>query len=198
RAERARLAAEVHPLAAVRGPPGTHDVDLGLALLDALERAGPVRQPRFDKAADDRAPESAWPVAQGPADIVLFEGWCVGAKPQPDAALGAPINVLETQEDPHGVWRRWVNGQLAGPYRPLFARLARLILLRAPHFSVVRRWRGEAEAERRAQTGGGMSAAEIDRFVQVYERLSGHIAEEMAGRADVVITLDANRNPVIQ
>src|SRR5690606_4625460 len=37
--ERARLALEVHPLLATRGPPGTHDVALACRTLDAL-RAG--------------------------------------------------------------------------------------------------------------------------------------------------------------
>ena len=36
RAERERLARGVHPLLATRGPPGTHDTSLGIAVLDAL------------------------------------------------------------------------------------------------------------------------------------------------------------------
>ena len=36
---RARLAREVHPLLATRGPPGTHEVALGVAILEAV-RAG--------------------------------------------------------------------------------------------------------------------------------------------------------------
>ncbi|HEX5378727.1 MAG TPA: kinase, partial [Phenylobacterium sp.] len=45
RAERARLAAEVHPLFATRGPPGTHDVALGERTLDALRGRGEVALP---------------------------------------------------------------------------------------------------------------------------------------------------------
>ena len=45
RAERLRLASEVHPLFATRGVPGTHDIALGLGVLDALARgeAAPCR-----------------------------------------------------------------------------------------------------------------------------------------------------------
>ncbi|WP_332873154.1 hypothetical protein [Caulobacter hibisci] len=90
RAERQALAADVHPLLATRGPPGTHDVALGLSTLDGLAGAGRTALPRFDKASDDRAPREAWPLFDGPADVVLLEGWCLGARPQGPAALAAP------------------------------------------------------------------------------------------------------------
>ena len=32
-------------------------------------------------------------------DVVIFEGWCVGAKPQKLKNLKKPINVLENKED---------------------------------------------------------------------------------------------------
>ncbi|RZJ79295.1 MAG: kinase, partial [Brevundimonas sp.] len=41
KAERADLAARVHPLFATRGPPGTHDLGLLHRLVDRLGRAGP-------------------------------------------------------------------------------------------------------------------------------------------------------------
>ena len=98
RKERARLAETVHPLLAVRGVPGTHDVDLGLEILEALFEAEPgdcTRMPRFDKAADTRAPATGAHDFEGPADIVVFEGWCVGAEPQDPALLDEPINHLD-------------------------------------------------------------------------------------------------------
>jgi len=199
RAERQALAARVHPLLATRGPPGTHDVALGEAVIDALCRPGAVAIPAFDKAIDDRRPRADWPVFAGPADIVLLEGWCVGAIPQSDAALAAPINALERDEDPGGVWRRYVNDALA-TYQPLFARLDRLILLAAPSFAVVERWRGEQEATLRG-TGSAagaasrvMTDAEVARFIQHYERLTRWILDEAPGRANAVATLDARRD----
>src|ERR1700744_5381099 len=57
---RQRLANEVHPLLATRGPPGTHDVAMAAAAIDALRSKGKVSLPRFDKATDTRAPRAAW------------------------------------------------------------------------------------------------------------------------------------------
>ncbi len=190
---RARLAREVHPLLAVRGPPGTHDVPLAGAVIDQLRAKGKVALPRFDKAADTRAPRGTWETVASPVDVVLLEGWCVGAVSQGEAALATPVNDLERDEDPHGIWRGYVNDQLNGPYQFLFARLQDLIFLQAPSFEVVAGWRAEQEAKLRERTGGGMSEAEIGRFVAHYERLTRWILTEMPARADWVVTMDAER-----
>ncbi|MGI4876825.1 MAG: hypothetical protein ACRYG4_05010 [Janthinobacterium lividum] len=193
RADRFALAATVHPLLATRGVPGTHDTTLGLALFAALDRGETVRLPRFDKASDDRAPEDAWqPVAAG-LDVLVFEGWCVGAVAQADADLAAPVNALERDEDVDGRWRAYVNAALSGPgYRALFARIDRLVLLAAPGFEVVAGWR--TEQERRG--AGVMTTAEVARFVAHYERLTRHILAEMPARADLVIRLAPDRSVV--
>lgn len=199
RAERQALAREVHSLLAVRGVPGTHDIALGERLLAELRRPGRVDLPAFDKAQDDRAPG---PVFDGPADVVLFEGWCVGARPQEASALADPINELERTQDRDGRWRSFVNTALAGPYQSLFGLLDRLVLLQAPSFEVVRGWRIEQEAklrERLAREGGDasrvMSDEAVGAFVAHYERLTRWILEEMPARADIVIPLDEQRRP---
>ena len=56
---------------------------LGLGVLDGLKRAGTTAIPRFDKGSDDRKPDADWDEIAGPVDVVLFEGWCVGARSQP-------------------------------------------------------------------------------------------------------------------
>ncbi|MDB5474661.1 MAG: hypothetical protein JWP49_172 [Phenylobacterium sp.] len=196
RAARQRLAREVHPLLATRGPPGTHDVELGLQVLNAVARDRPIALPRFDKGADDPAPPAARPSFQGPAKVVLFEGWCVGARPQPRAALREPINALERDEDPDGRWRGFVNTALAAAYPPLFERHDELVLLAAPSFEVVAGWREEQEAKLRARTGGGMSPDQIVRFVAHYERLTRWILEEMPARAGWTVRLGADRAPL--
>jgi D-glycerate 3-kinase len=194
---RQRLAREVHPLLATRGPPGTHDVALAGAVLEQLRLKGKVSLPRFDKATDNRAPRGSWETVASPVDVVLFEGWCVGAVAQGAAALREPVNDLEREEDPKGVWRGYVNEQLDGPYQGLFARLHDLILLDAPSFEAVAGWRAEQEAKLRARTGAGMTEAELARFVAHYERLTRWILAEMPGRADWVITLDKDRTPYV-
>ncbi len=194
-AERERLARTVHPLLRTRGVPGTHDVALGEAVLAGLRAGRPVKLPRFDKATDERAPESTWPVAQG-ARLVVFEGWCVGARPQ--AEPGDPVNGLERDEDADGAWRRYVNGALAEHYGALFA-VDALILLAAPGFEVVRNWRLQQEHALAAdiatgrRTGCAMSDDAVARFIQFYQRLTVHILREMPERADLVVRLDADR-----
>jgi D-glycerate 3-kinase len=199
---RQRLAREVHPLLAVRGPPGTHDVAMLGAAIDQLRSKGKVSLPRFDKAADNRAPRGSWDTIASPVDVIILEGWCVGAVSQGRAALATPVNDLERDEDPNGIWRGYVNDQLDGPYQALFARLHDLILLEAPSFEVVAGWRAEQEAKLRARNlqeggAGGMSEADIARFVAHYERLTRWILAEMPARADWVVTLDTNRNPYL-
>ncbi len=203
RKSRAQLAADVHPLFAVRGVPGTHDVDLGAFTVDGLRGGDRVRLPRFDKSTDDPRPESEWPVVDKPVDVVLFEGWCVGAHPQDEAALNAPVNDLERDLDPEAVWRGAVNTALSGPYGTLFAKLDRLVFLAAPAFEVVREWRTQQEhglkhrLKREGRHGSQvMSDAEVARFVQYYERLTRHILDTMPAYADLTLRLDESRRLV--
>jgi D-glycerate 3-kinase len=195
RTARGELARDIHPLFATRGVPGTHDVAHGIALLDAMRRNEPAMLPRFDKARDEPSPEGQ--PAPAHLDLLIFEGWCVGAHPQDAAALVQPVNALERGEDPDATWRSAANAALSGPYAELFAAIDRLVLLAAPGFEVVRGWRGEQEATLRARTTDAnarvMDAAELDRFVQHYERLTRHILSEMPARADLVLRLNADR-----
>jgi len=199
RAERRKLAAAVHPLLATRGPPGTHDLQFGLALFDALRRGRDVKLPWFDKAIDDRAPIDQWTEVTGPLDAIIFEGWCVGAKPQPSSDLLSPVNELERRRDPDRVWRTYVNDALAHGYQDLFGEIDHLVLLAAPGFEIVANWRAQQERGLRTKAAGAherssiMSEAGIRQFVQFYERLTSHILREMPLRADLTIYLDERR-----
>ncbi len=204
-AERATLGRKVHPLFQTRGVPGTHDVALGIELIEALRSPGQVALPSFDKARDDRRPREEWPSKQGPVHVLLFEGWCLGARPQADEALSAPVNALERDEDPDGTWRRYVNTALAGEYQRLFGTVELLVLLKVPSFDVVFQWRMEQERklrDRMAASGTDvsrvMSEAQMSRFINHYQRLTTHIIEEMPARADVLLNLDAQREIAIE
>lgn len=197
REARGWLSRKVHPLLAVRGPPGTHDVALACVVLDHLSRPEPTPLPAFDKALDERKPQSEWREVVGPVDVAIFEGWCMGARPQPKALLARALNELEQVEDRDGRWRRYVDRALAESYQALFGRLDRLVLLAAPGFEVVRDWRAEQEHKLRARTGQGMDDAAVGRFVEHYERLTRWILEEMPGRADWTVPLAADRTPLI-
>lgn len=197
RAERLALARDEHPLFATRGVPGTHDVALGEAILDALRAGRATVLPRFDKAADDRAPNGT--TIEGPVDVVLFEGWCVGAVPQPAAILREPINRLEAEEDPDGTWRREVNRRLATDYAELFARIDLLVMLKVESFEAVRANRRLQEHKLAARNPTGealMDDAALDRFLMHYERLTRWMLQEMPRRADVSIQIGPDQRPI--
>ena len=196
RAEREALAGAVHPLLLTRGVPGTHDVPLGADVIDGLCRLGGgehLALPRFDKSVDDRRPRESWPAVEGPVDVVVFEGWCVGSGPAPERDLADPVNELEANEDPDGTWRRYANGQLASVYPGLFGRIDALVFLRAPGFDAIRRWRREQERKLAATAGAAgsrvMGEPELERFMQHYERITRRNLETLPARADAVLSL---------
>jgi D-glycerate 3-kinase len=197
--ERQRLAETDHALLGTRGVPGTHDVCLlenCLASLAALDAGESMRLPRFDKASDDRADVSDWPEIQGPVDLIILEGWCVGSVPQPEPGLREALNDLERTADIDGRWRRDVNEALANDYAKLFAGLDALVLLRAPSFEAVYRWRVEQEHKLAAsnpdETSGIMSDTEVAEFIQHYERITRHNLAVLPEVADVVLDFDEN------
>ncbi|MEM9731302.1 MAG: kinase [Myxococcota bacterium] len=191
REARAERAETYHPLLVTRGVPGTHDVSLGLDVLSALRRGESVALPRFDKATDQPLPKFQWPIWNDRCDLVLFEGWCVGARPQRADELSEPVNGLERLEDSTGGWRWYVNRQLGGAYQQLFSELDLLVLLRPPDFEHVLAWREEQETKLRERMNASeaMSPTAVRRFVLHFERLTRFMWEEMPDRADAVIDL---------
>ncbi len=202
KAAREELARNTHPLFRTRGVPGTHDTALLEATLCQLREADNstvVSIPRFDKATDDRLPESSFDRIQGPVDLVILEGWMVGTTSQPDEELTPACNALEQDEDEDGRWRLAVNAALAGHYQALFAKLDFLVMLRAPSFEQVYQWRGLQEQKLAASRGQGnavMNEAQLQRFIQHYERLTRHCLRTLPNRADVVFQLDAGHRVV--
>jgi len=197
KAERQRLAGTVHPLLAVRGVPGTHDIPMLRACLSRLRGLGPgarARLPRFNKAVDDREDEASWPVVTGPVGLIILEGWCVGSAAEPDAALEEPVNPLEETRDPDRRWRRYVNECLAADYADVFAELDALVFLQAPGFDAILRWRVEQEhklaASADSDAAGVMNDEEVREFVRHFERITRNNFETVRSNADIVLELD--------
>jgi D-glycerate 3-kinase len=195
RAAREKLARQVHPLLATRGVPGTHDVALGIRTIAALRAAktgDAVSLPRFDKANDDPVPPAFRESVKGPFDLLIFEGWCLGATPQKENELATACNELESKEDGGRIWRHYVNSQLAEAYPPLFAGIDYRVFLKVPDFDAVLRWRCEQEELLRATRAGGarlMDGPALERFVQHFERLTLHQLITQPAISDTVFEL---------
>jgi D-glycerate 3-kinase len=195
KARRLELAQSIHRLFATRGVPGTHDVALGMQILDTLlgiRGDGTLAMPKFNKATDDLLDEAEWPEIEVPVDVVMFEGWCVGARTQSDAELSTAINVLEADEDPDGRWRRAVNEHLKTDYAELFQRLDMLVMLRIPSFEKAIEWRQLQESK----SGGPLDEKQLMRFMMFFERLTRHMLETVPSYADTVIDIDDQHNLV--
>jgi D-glycerate 3-kinase len=196
-AERQSLASTVHPLLATRGVPGTHDTNLAINTIDALKIPGEVAVPRFDKAVDDRDPQTQWPVVQAPLDVIVLEGWCLGIDAQPEESLAQAVNELEANEDPDSIWRRYVNTAMRDRYQTFNNLVDHLVMLNAPDFEKVYQWRQNQEdklAEKFQQEGAAdshriMSPEELKRFIQHYERVTRHGLDTLTDKADVVFQL---------
>lgn len=196
RLERQQMARDIHPLFETRGVPGTHDTGLGTQLLTdfkKLKAGETMSYPLFDKGNDDRAPKKNWPNCHGPIDIVLFEGWCVGARPQGNDELAQSVNALEAEEDSAGAWRKTVNEHLETDYKTLFNLLDSLVFLKIPGFSSILKWRGLQEQkliDQQQHERHLMSSTEsLRRFINHYERLTRHQLKDLAKIADLTIDI---------
>ena len=203
RQSRLSLAEKIHPLLVTRGVPGTHDVALMKVTLQQLTRKNrEVSIPRFDKARDDRYPESEWNRVAAPFDIVIVEGWCLGTPAQTDEALRKPVNDLEAREDPDGSWRRYVNQQIEEHYQDIYQLMDIWIMLQAPSFDCVYQWRLEQEQKLAASLLQGeqenrvMTATQIQRFIQHYQRLTEHALQQLPGQVHYLFRLNADRRIV--
>ena len=197
--ERAKVAAMVHPMCQVRGVPGTHDVQLGLDTLNSLSNASPstlTAIPAFSKPLDQHLPRDSWVRYKGRPDFIFFDAWCGGARPLPSDNWMPPINALEEEEDPRGVWSKWSNEELAGDYQRLFSRFDLLLMIKVPSMEHVyeSRWLQEQTLERTLTDPDAkrkiMTKDEVRRFVMHYERLTRYVLEEMPGFADIVLERD--------
>ena len=93
-----------------RGQAGTHDLPLGIEILEKLrERTteqGEVRIPRFEKSLNrgegDRVAKDEWTSVKGSVDVVLFEGWMLGFRSIPNKEELARVHKL-ARESPKEV-----------------------------------------------------------------------------------------------
>jgi D-glycerate 3-kinase len=181
-----------------RGPPGTHDVPLGLAVLQQFRNGEfPVSVPRFDKSAWQGKGDRTQPELVSHTDIVLFEGWFVGAHPVEPAVFETAPPPIATVADRE--FARTINANLA-EYLPLWALLDRLIVLSPTDYRLSQQWRKQAEQRMIAAGRSGMSDAEVEQFVEYFWR---SLHPELfitpllqdASRVDLAIEINAEHQP---
>ena len=151
-----------------RGPPGTHDVNLGIQVIEQCwqsQENEPILCPRFDKSAFNGAGDRTEPEAILKPDIVLFEGWFVGVQPVETSVFDNPPPPIITPEDKQFALD---NNERLKAYLPLWDKLDRLIVLYPVDYRLSQQWRKEAEHKMIAEGRSGMSDAEIDRFVEYF------------------------------
>ena len=86
-----------------------------------------------------------WYKLKSRPDVVIFEGWCVGAKHQSLRQLKKPINSIEKVHDKSLKWRQFVNFQLKTKYKKLYKQLDSLLYLTVKNFNLLKKWRTKQE-----------------------------------------------------
>ena len=129
RNERRKLSLTKHPLLMTRGVPGTHDNKIISNFFKKVKSKNfkSIKLPKFDKSTDDRCKSKLWYKVNLKPDVIIFEGWCVGAKAQNNLKIKKPVNSLERSKDPNLIWRKYVNTQLKTNYKKLFNHLDEII-----------------------------------------------------------------------
>tara|TARA_X000000368_G_C22975972_1_gene687673 strand:- start:292 stop:1218 length:927 start_codon:yes stop_codon:yes gene_type:complete len=199
RKDRKLLSKNKHPLLMTRGVPGTHDIDLMLKLFKKVKSKNfkGLEVPKFNKAIDDRCKKGLWYKLKSKPDVIIFEGWCVGAKAQKNKQLEKPINSLERVYDQGIKWRSHVNNQLKTKYKILFKQLDGLLYLKAKNFSILRQWRLKQERKLWVQTKNKknlkiMSSGDVINFMQTYQRITQQMFKDAVKSSSIIMYLNSN------
>jgi D-glycerate 3-kinase len=153
-----------------RGPPGTHDLALGMEIIEQCldeDFTAQISLPRFDKSFHNGEGDRTEPEIIDKPDILLLEGWFVGVQPiDIEKALfnNCPPPIVTEADRQFAI----ANNQRLQAYVPLWSKLDSLIVLSPEDYRLSKEWRKEAEHKMIALGKDGMSDQEIDRFVEYF------------------------------
>ena len=192
--DRLIMSKKKHPLFITRGVPGTHDISLLNRTIRKLKQKKfrTVLIPKFDKSKDDRLSKNKWQKIKIKPDIIIFEGWCVGATHQNSAELKKPLNLIEEKYDKNLKWRKIVNNLLKKRYKSLFSQIDKLVYLKVPNFNYIIKWRWLQEQKMKltSKSKKTMSKIQVKEFIMFYERLTKHMMKNYSKISDLTIFLD--------
>jgi len=199
RKERRSLSKRVHPMLLTRGVPGTHDVKMMSNFFKKTKskKFKKIKLPTFNKAIDDRFSKKYWYDLRDKPDVIIFEGWCVGARSEKDMTLKKSLNYLEKANDQKLIWRKYVNQQLKFKYKKLYSQLNCLIYLKAKNFNLLQKWRLKQEHKlwlksKNSSKNKIMSKDDVIKFMQTYQRITQNMFKNMPKYASIILNLNSN------
>ena len=195
--DRNKISNKIHPLLKTRGVPGTHDINLVKNFFNIIRKKKfkKIKIPKFEKAMDNRLEKKYWFNIKQKPEIVILEGWCVGARPQSNSLIKRPINILEKYEDKDLKWRKYVNEKLKKEYKKLFAMIDHFIFMKIPNFKMVFKWRLLQENKLRKKLKFKrkiMSYNEIKHFIMFYQRITLQMIKDLSKSASIIMLLKKN------
>ncbi len=199
RKERVLLSKKIHPMLLTRGVPGTHDINMMLNFFKKIQskKFNSLQLPNFNKAIDDRFAKKYWYNIKKRPDVIIFEGWCVGAKPEKKSTLNKAINSMEKKKDQKKIWRKYVNQQLKLKYNDLYSQLNCLIYLKAKNFSLLQKWRLKQENKlwlksKKTSKHKIMNKEDVISFMQTYQRITENMFRKMTKHASILVNLGSD------
>ena len=199
RKERFLLSKRIHPFLMTRGVPGTHDINM---MLDFFKRVKgkkfrSLKLPKFNKVTDDRYNKKSWYSLKKKPDIIIFEGWCVGAKAEKNNTLKKSVNSMEKLKDTKLTWRSYVNEQLKTKYKQLYDQLNCLLYIKSSNFTLLKKWRIKQETKLRIKNKRSnkfkiMSDQEVINFMQTYQRVTQSMFKYVPKYASIILNLKSN------
>ncbi len=199
RKERISLSKRIHPMLLTRGVPGTHDINLMLNFFMKVKskKFKRLKLPAFNKAIDDRFNKKKWYDLKDKPDVIIFEGWCVGAKSENHITLKKAINSMEKLDDKRQIWRKYVNQQLQSKYKNLYSQLNCLIYLKAKDFKLLQKWRLKQERKLWLKSKNNsklkiMNRGNVINFMQTYQRITQNMFKNAPKYASIIFNLNSN------
>lgn len=195
--DRNRMSQQKHSLFKTRGVPGTHDINLikNFFIYTKRKKFKKIKLPKFNKSIDDRSKKNYWHNINKRPEIIILEGWCVGAKPQIISSLRKPVNILERHEDKDLIWRKYANEKLKKEYKEVFAMIDYFIFMKVPNFKIVFKWRLLQESKLRKKLHYKkkiMTYSAIKRFIMFYQRITLQMMKDLSKSASIVLLLKKN------